>query len=782
MKQDLLGLHEIASLAEVTPSAVANWRKRFDDFPAPIVELKSGPVFQAAQVQAWIAKHQKKELKSVTRLYDQLAAIRNDDPQLIAKVEEAAKRLADEKTSIRSPGMLLGKIQSGKTRAFLGIIARCFDLGYDVAVVLTKGTTSLARQTLIRIQNDFRELIQADEVQVYDIMSLPKLTPYDLNRKLILVVKKEDDNLARLIDKFENQHNELLKKRLLIVDDEADFTSVSFQKKEGVVGVGKISKQIDKLRTLVEQSDFLQVTATPYALYLQPEDGITVDGVNGTQIFKPLRPKFTVILPTHSGYVGGDYYFEKSTDPDSPAYYFYREVPLEERESLKKEDRRRIKTEQILSEKRAAVLCEAIMAFIVGSSIRRLQALAQKERPQKYSFLFHTEQTRKSHEWQEEVATAIRDGLVKEAKEDSPLFNELLFRAYSDLKRSIQLLDTQPPSLDSVKEDVVKALVDGYMMITKVNSDKDIDELLDENGQLKLRTPLNMFIGGQILDRGITISNLIGFYYGRSPKRFQQDTVLQHSRMYGARSMADLSVTRFYAPRHVYQVMRNIHLFDAALREAFESGAHDCGVYFIQKSSNNVVVPCSPNKLLFSDVTSIRPGRRILSIGFQTVAKSVGTKRLSSLDKRIQEIVGHNHGAPVLVDVQTAVDLLELAYSNLELEDDTDDNRKAHVAALEHLSRTCKKAELKDKVWLLTEVNRDVARYREAGRFSNAPDTKQQADLARAKAIDIPVLMMLRQNGEEAKGWRGLAFWWPVIMTPAKAVTSIFASDTQAQH
>jgi hypothetical protein len=57
-------------------------------------------------------------------------------------------------------------------------------------------------------------------------------------------------------------------------------------------------------------------------------------------------------------------------------------------------------------------------------------------------------------------------------------------------------------------------------------------------GQLRLRTPLNIFIGGQILDRGITIANLIGFYYGRDPQRFQQDTVLQHSRMYGFRPTA----------------------------------------------------------------------------------------------------------------------------------------------------------------------------------------------------------------------------------------------------
>ena len=39
-------------------------------------------------------------------------------------------------------------------------------------------------------------------------------------------------------------------------------------------------------------------------------------------------------------------------------------------------------------------------------------------------------------------------------------------------------------------------------MITKVNSDKAVKELLADDGQLRLRTPLNMFIGGQILDSG----------------------------------------------------------------------------------------------------------------------------------------------------------------------------------------------------------------------------------------------------------------------------------------
>ena len=58
-------------------------------------------------------------------------------------------------------------------------------------------------------------------------------------------------------------------------------------------------------------------------------------------------------------------------------------------------------------------------------------------------------------------------------------------------------------------------------MITKVNSDGEIKALLDDDGQLRLRNPFNMFIGGQILDRGITINNLIAFLLWPQPKKFQ---------------------------------------------------------------------------------------------------------------------------------------------------------------------------------------------------------------------------------------------------------------------
>jgi chromosome partitioning protein len=55
-RDDLIGLHEVALLAGVRASAVANWRARHADFPAAVAELRSGPVFDRDQVQRWLRR------------------------------------------------------------------------------------------------------------------------------------------------------------------------------------------------------------------------------------------------------------------------------------------------------------------------------------------------------------------------------------------------------------------------------------------------------------------------------------------------------------------------------------------------------------------------------------------------------------------------------------------------------------------------------------------------------------------------------------------------------
>lgn len=52
----LIGISEIARLANVSPSAVGNWRRRFRTFPPPVEELASGPVFHELSVRQWLSK------------------------------------------------------------------------------------------------------------------------------------------------------------------------------------------------------------------------------------------------------------------------------------------------------------------------------------------------------------------------------------------------------------------------------------------------------------------------------------------------------------------------------------------------------------------------------------------------------------------------------------------------------------------------------------------------------------------------------------------------------
>lgn len=54
MKLILVGLTEIAMRAGVQKPVVAMWRTRHPDFPAPLAELQTGPVWDWADVKAWL--------------------------------------------------------------------------------------------------------------------------------------------------------------------------------------------------------------------------------------------------------------------------------------------------------------------------------------------------------------------------------------------------------------------------------------------------------------------------------------------------------------------------------------------------------------------------------------------------------------------------------------------------------------------------------------------------------------------------------------------------------
>ena len=711
--------------------------------------------------------------------YTGLTTTRGDTSELKACAEETVTKILANDTSFNRPGMLLGKIQSGKTRAYIGAIALAFDNGYDMAIILTKGTIALAQQTYARLKKDFSQFIDEDKLQIYDILSIPANLPrYVLRQKLIMVVKKQADNLERIFRALEETYPDLSKRKVLVIDDEADYASIGFRKKreEDIVQLNKIASQIDELRKRVSTSTFLQVTATPYSLYLQPEDLVIPET---SEVFMPIRPAFTVLLPTYPGYIGGGFYFEESKDENTISSYIYEEVSLDELEILRREDKRSFKIEDVVDSGRVKVLRKGIMNFIVGACIRRIQQKKSGEREQKYSFVVHTEYGKASHTWQERVVIKLKEGLIESAVQNREIINQLIKDSYEDLACSLQFTNSTIPKYEEVRHEVIHALKDDYLIINKVNSENDIMQILGENGQLRMVTPLNIFIGGQILDRGLTIDNLIGFYYGRRPNKFQQDTVLQHSRMFGNRTKEDLAVTRFYTAQNIYEVMKRINEFDTALRDAFEKGAQDAGVVFIHKDPANMIKPCSPNKILLSTVTTLKPFKRMLPIGFQTNYKTKVKYSLEELDRKIQQCeLTPNTDRPFLIDLNVAQWIVDDIHKLLIFEDGYEWDIKAFKASMEYLSRNTDDLAHRGKVWCIVRRNRNVSRKKGDGRFSDAPDTpKTEGALAKETAIDIPMLMLFRQNGKEEQGWRGSSFWWPVLEAPQNTRTVIYASD-----
>lgn len=722
--------------------------------------------------------------------YNTLTEKRGDSDALKACMEGTVLDLLESDTNTKKPGVLLGKIQSGKTRAFIGIIALAFDNDYDVAIVLTKGTTALSEQTTQRLkelEGGLGLFEEKNQIQIHDIMSFPDNLPkFVLSQKLVLVSKKEDDNLKRVLKNISEIYPSLQDKKTLIIDDEADFASISFQKEKdtGLVKQRTIARQIDDIRSKINQSDFLQVTATPYSLFLQPDDN---DGSDG--IFLPQRPAFTRILPTYSAYIGGKYYFIDSEDNESAASHVYEELPISELEilavkkTLGRADRRSLKIEDVFISDHTRTLRKSIVNFIVGGCIRRLQQKQSGYPMEHYSMVIHTDIHNVSHSWQEEIVKKLNEELIIISKDNKDLFRKLIEEAYNDLRSSIDIDGFYIPKLDTVLESVSESLKNGMLFVQTVNAKGDIKSLLDAKGQLKLWAPLNIFIGGQILDRGITIKNMIGFFYGRNPGRFQQDTVLQHSRMYGARSKEDLSVTRFYTTRNIYETMRQINEFDEALRQEIErmieSGSTNGLVYFLRKDASGKLVPCSPNKLMLSKITTLKPYKRLLPIGFQTDFKSNIGDNIKRLDDKISEL-NPERSDYCMITIEQALDLIDEIEKTLIFEEDGYEwDVKTHKSCLEHLSANSLNPEQKGKVWMLIRTNRNISRIKPTGGFSDQPDNPEtDHPTAKKYAIDTPVLMLFRQNGDKENLWRGSPFWWPVIMTPLNTYTTIFASET----
>jgi hypothetical protein len=413
------------------------------------------------------------------------------------------------------------------------------------------------------------------------------------------------------------------------------------------------------------------------------------------------------------------------------------------------------------------------LTFVLAVCLRRWQQADAGEKRRKYAMVIHNDTQKAAHAWQDQVIEWVFDAATEAATNHPQKLRPIFDAAFGDLSASIEADKGRTPKPGEAFEMFIEALQSGDVVKEKVNSDTAVMNLLDERAELRLRTPFNIFVGGNILDRGITIPNLIAFYYGRNPRTMQADTVLQHSRMYGNRDRRDLAVTRFYTSRDVYDRLYTINEFENALRGVFESGAHEQGVVFIQADAANRVRPCAPNKVLLSNVVAVRPSGLYLPTGFQTRTG----RELAAAEREINALIPKSSRDKLTfmeIDRGTALHIIAVVEKTLEFSDN-EFEWDAMRGLLDYYS------DVRDggdgKVLMLAETGRKLSREKSGDKsglsiLGGGAIRNLVLDPLRSK----PALILLQQEGTRDLGWSGHQFWWPILAAPGTVEPCVFAT------
>lgn len=190
-----------------------------------------------------------------------------------------------------SDGLLYGLIQSGKTSILTLTAGLAVDNDFDCILILTTDNDPLYDQTKDRIRAALGGLTVLGKKDWKDSVRFAnqiKAKPF------AIVCSKNGSMLTSLVNAFKAAKAKSLS--LLIVDDEADQASLDTKTSKPTGQVSPINREISAIRSYFPVNTYLQVTATPQALFLQRPNHL-------------YRPNFTVLTEPGPDYVGGEAFF-----------------------------------------------------------------------------------------------------------------------------------------------------------------------------------------------------------------------------------------------------------------------------------------------------------------------------------------------------------------------------------------------------------------------------------------------------------------------------------------
>ena len=504
-------------------------------------------------------------------------------------------------------GLIVGNVQSGKTQHYTALAAKAFDSGFKLIVILSGIHENLRQQTQERIEelligkdsrNEFshcgirqwsNDRMIRIRVPGYPLEALPDIITQTSvasdfvaavsegqhvapgHAPIIMVVKKNATILQNLLNWAKNANGGLaLDFPALIVDDEADHSSINTASVDSEMNPTKINDLIRKILWRLNKVAYIGYTATPYAnIFMDSKPVAKIVTRNLDDKGADLFPKsFITNLKTPTNYLGPEEVFGRLGDeslqiPGMMPLPMH--IPADDAEIWMPPRHRKTHT---VTPKLPCSLRKALRLFLLTVAAR----LVLGHRDQHMSMLVHIS---RFTDVQEQIVKHIENDLsslierLRHGNSPDQDWAELSSIWQNNFKAvfesflshpSQQIVKPQLPDWQSVRSKLFDAFEKVVFRIINSSSKQN----LDYSGS---KVPLIVIaVGGDRLSRGLTLEGLSVSYFLRGARAF--DTLMQMGRWFGYRP-GYAHLCRVFAPAEMVENFSNIALATEELRREF---------------------------------------------------------------------------------------------------------------------------------------------------------------------------------------------------------------------
>lgn len=563
-------------------------------------------------------EYYKKVFAKHIAFYTEMGA-NNIRDNIVTTFSEAIRQVGDPNKNNNI--LLVGKVQSGKTSNLELFTALAFDNGYNLVVIYGGYDNTLLNQTMTRFKKTFdipndidyadsspvifssddgKQLLSVDDEIIEDLLESNK--PIFIISMKRPVAMNKVNALLRRIDKTNL--------KAFIIDDEGDQASLN-TKKNKATDASATYAEIVSMKNLLNEPLYLSVTATPQANIFLDE-------------FSRLRPDAIRLIEPGKGYCGTE------------SYHLFDSDAIE-----------------IVSDEEQFELSQGTMPQSLKNAIYHYflaSAIMKKRGCPKSDMIIHSHRNVSDHS----AIYGCIDTFIRNFKEDITYNNsDSINIRMKEMEECYNLYFSENVkntyTLDELQNVIFKDVVCRTYVILK-NSAGQATQATESYRKHKI------YIGGDLLQRGVTFSNLVTTYFLRwANDGGNMDTNLQRARWFGYRQKY-IDLCKIFTTEIIAREFTTLAEMEADLWEQF---------YAVQNGEMEI-----DELLIHADNTKQHPTRKNVA-NYQTISfKSKWVKQRIGIFDKLQLVTNN--------------DIVEKLKSKLKLSSTSigrrDDNESAQFA------------------------------------------------------------------------------------------------------